>query len=115
MFFSSSRRRHTRVALVVGGQTCALPVWGARRRGNQCRDAVAAPTARLPSDLRQLAAAAAHRRRGRPREDDPGRAAGAPGVARRTRAARSDTRAQGGAAAVADRTAREIQPELADL
>src|SRR3546814_16845943 len=28
VFFFSSRRRHTRCALVTGVQTCALPVWG---------------------------------------------------------------------------------------
>src|SRR3546814_2608623 len=27
-FFLSSRRRHTRCALVTGVQTCALPIWG---------------------------------------------------------------------------------------
>src|SRR3546814_3389024 len=26
-FFCSSRRRHTRCALVTGVQTCALPIW----------------------------------------------------------------------------------------
>src|SRR3546814_2375277 len=31
MFFFSSRRRHTRCALVTGVQTCALPIWGGRR------------------------------------------------------------------------------------
>src|SRR3546814_9194499 len=33
-FFFSSRRRHTRCALVTGVQTCALPIWhgGDRRR-----------------------------------------------------------------------------------
>src|SRR3546814_18854510 len=32
-FFFSSRRRHTRCALVTGVQTCALPIYiGARRR-----------------------------------------------------------------------------------
>src|SRR3546814_9419749 len=31
--FFSSRRRHTRCALVTGVQTCALPIWsGSRRR-----------------------------------------------------------------------------------
>src|SRR3546814_20740898 len=30
MFFSS-RRRHTRCALVTGVQTCALPIWALRR------------------------------------------------------------------------------------
>src|SRR3546814_16401712 len=29
VFFFSSRRRHTRCALVTGVQTCALPIWGA--------------------------------------------------------------------------------------
>src|SRR3546814_4540031 len=29
-FFFSSRRRHTRCALVTGVQTCALPIWIAR-------------------------------------------------------------------------------------
>src|SRR3546814_318562 len=32
-FFFSSRRRHTRCALVTGVQTCALPIFGVRRRG----------------------------------------------------------------------------------
>src|SRR3546814_15129470 len=31
-FFFSSRRRHTRCALVTGVQTCALPIWA--RRGD---------------------------------------------------------------------------------
>src|SRR3546814_4767596 len=31
-FFFSSRRRHTRCALVTGVQTCALPIYVARRR-----------------------------------------------------------------------------------
>src|SRR3546814_4076661 len=32
MFFCSSRRRHTRCALVTGVQTCALPISDAYRR-----------------------------------------------------------------------------------
>src|SRR3546814_14896453 len=32
MFFFSSRRRHTRCALVTGVQTCALPILALRRR-----------------------------------------------------------------------------------
>src|SRR3546814_19237487 len=32
-FFFSSRRRHTRCALVTGVQTCALPISGCRRPG----------------------------------------------------------------------------------
>src|SRR3546814_16536136 len=36
MFFFSSRRRHTRCALVTGVQTCALPIWigGTGHRAN---------------------------------------------------------------------------------
>src|SRR3546814_4023923 len=35
-FFFSSRRRHTRCALVTGVQTCALPIWRMpRERGGQ--------------------------------------------------------------------------------
>src|SRR3546814_4540291 len=30
-FFFSSRRRHTRCALVTGVQTCALPIWIRRK------------------------------------------------------------------------------------
>src|SRR3546814_8771230 len=38
-FFFSSRRRHTRCALVTGVQTCALPIslWRRRRLGNHLR------------------------------------------------------------------------------
>src|SRR3546814_20513481 len=32
LFFFSSRRRHTRCALVTGVQTCALPIWDGRVR-----------------------------------------------------------------------------------
>src|SRR3546814_4968258 len=32
LFFFSSRRRHTRCALVTGVQTCALPIYGADYR-----------------------------------------------------------------------------------
>src|SRR3546814_6929306 len=31
VFFFSSRRRHTRCALVTGVQTCALPIFSSRR------------------------------------------------------------------------------------
>src|SRR3546814_1561400 len=44
-FFFSSRRRHTRCALVTGVQTCALPIFekvgGAIRIGQPCPDALA--------------------------------------------------------------------------
>src|SRR3546814_9790491 len=33
MFFFSSRRRHTRCALVTGVQTCALPIFRTDQRG----------------------------------------------------------------------------------
>src|SRR3546814_1681351 len=32
-FFFSSRRRHTRCALVTGVQTCALPIWSCKIPG----------------------------------------------------------------------------------
>src|SRR3546814_2024225 len=35
MFFFSSRRRHTRCALVTGVQTCALPILSAYQRDGQ--------------------------------------------------------------------------------
>src|SRR3546814_7266355 len=34
VFFFSSRRRHTRCALVTGVQTCALPIWRCLARGS---------------------------------------------------------------------------------
>src|SRR3546814_10552719 len=33
VFFFSSRRRHTRCALVTGVQTCALPIWILKCKG----------------------------------------------------------------------------------
>src|SRR3546814_7299453 len=36
IFFFSSRRRHTRCALVTGVQTCALPIWCSWRLGLPC-------------------------------------------------------------------------------
>src|SRR3546814_2649402 len=41
MFFFSSRRRHTRCALVTGVQTCALPI--SLRSDDPCKPALAAP------------------------------------------------------------------------
>src|SRR3546814_17451531 len=64
-FFFSSRRRHTRCALVTGVQTCALPIYLSRaadRIGSlQCRlarhEKMASAYARLPSaaNLSELA------------------------------------------------------------
>src|SRR3546814_3897687 len=39
VFFFSSRRRHTRCALVTGVQTCALPIWTISTRGDLAFDA----------------------------------------------------------------------------
>src|SRR3546814_5497120 len=38
-FFVSSRRRHTRCALVTGVQTCALPIYARRRCRRRARSA----------------------------------------------------------------------------
>src|SRR3546814_6559098 len=58
LFFCSSRRRHTRCALVTGVQTCALPIWLLQRMQNRpltanpkCPETVGArfcPTQRAP-------------------------------------------------------------------
>src|SRR3546814_8688103 len=40
-FFFSSRRRHTRCALVTGVQTCALPIWPCSGNVRNCQGAVA--------------------------------------------------------------------------
>src|SRR3546814_11721598 len=37
LFFFSSRRRHTRCALVTGVQTCALPIWNWLKAGPTAR------------------------------------------------------------------------------
>src|SRR3546814_7860827 len=42
MFFFSSRRRHTRCALVTGVQTCALPILSASGEQGDVLDAVKA-------------------------------------------------------------------------
>ena len=94
----------------------ALPDGGrAGRRGHGRGLALAAPASGLRAAVRALAAEAPDRRRGGPRQDHPGGPAAAAGVARRPRQADSRPRAQGAAEAVADRAAREVQPELADL
>src|SRR3546814_17328332 len=41
LFFFSSRRRHTRCALVTGVQTCALPILIVSRKTNEILQAVA--------------------------------------------------------------------------
>src|SRR3546814_18481265 len=57
VFFFSSRRRHTRCALVTGVQTCALPISGAVRVTDRACDA-AGPG----PDARRLEAVARHGR-----------------------------------------------------
>src|SRR3546814_7913556 len=44
VFFFSSRRRHTRCALVTGVQTCALPIFAKLRRGRGDPDSPFAST-----------------------------------------------------------------------
>src|SRR3546814_2539600 len=51
-FFFSSRRRHTRCALVTGVQTCALPIWEWWRRTGSNRRPAACKAAALPAELR---------------------------------------------------------------
>src|SRR3546814_1240576 len=55
IFFFSSRRRHTRCALVTGVQTCALPIWRqypAERLSVVEGDALEVDFSALGSDLR---------------------------------------------------------------
>src|SRR3546814_10609934 len=68
VFVFSSRRRHTRCALVTGVQTCALPICAVGRRGEcdrqrRCRRAVAEPARRV--DAAERGEAVARRPEGR--------------------------------------------------
>src|SRR3546814_3910921 len=49
-FCFSSRRRHTRCALVTGVQTCALPIWLDREPGDHRKRAVPAGARRRGAD-----------------------------------------------------------------
>src|SRR3546814_11655791 len=60
MYFFSSRRRHTRGALVTGVQTCALPICRTIRRDDIERRALAGITDRLVSADKIDAAVAAY-------------------------------------------------------
>src|SRR3546814_10405101 len=51
MFFISSRRRHTRCALVTGVQTCALPISAAARRLGIAKTMVSTHMQRLEAEL----------------------------------------------------------------
>src|SRR3546814_9372144 len=55
-FFFSSRRRHTRCALVTGVQTCALPIYGCLR----AQDALNRTYAEIDRHFDQLHAFAGH-------------------------------------------------------
>src|SRR3546814_4149351 len=52
VFFFSSRRRHTRCALVTGVQTCALPISSVKDEIAQLRVEEAARQARLAAEAR---------------------------------------------------------------
>src|SRR3546814_2473619 len=54
VFFFSSRRRHTRCALVTGVQTCALPIFAAGAPS-------AAPDAQVAAALRAVTGASLHK------------------------------------------------------
>src|SRR3546814_17847019 len=65
MFFFSSRRRHTRCALVTGVQTCALPICDCVERDARLRDdafAVALRDGAMILDALGLKPALAHAR-----------------------------------------------------
>src|SRR3546814_6437503 len=95
LFFFSSRRRHTRCALVTGVQTCALPIWGnggpvvprpaavRRSAGLRPRYAPAIPCAR-----------ADRRRRSHPRSPRPCRLLATPDAPPRRCRAQGRTRRQ---------------------
>src|SRR3546814_8523531 len=52
MFFVSSRRRHTRCALVTGVQTCALPI--SSREDDYVRDGIAEQNRRTADVMRSM-------------------------------------------------------------
>src|SRR3546814_5445923 len=58
VFFFSSRRRHTRCALVTGVQTCALPIYGALRGSRAGHAGVARAHLQLPRPALRRADAA---------------------------------------------------------
>ena len=86
-----------------------------RRRGDRRGHALAASDSGVRTFVLRLAAEAPDRRRGRLGQNHPGRHVAAPSVARRVGEAHPHPGAEGSVPAVADRTAGEVQPELADL
>src|SRR3546814_6962869 len=95
-FFFSSRRRHTRCALVTGVQTCALPIWrcvegrhrlhraGERGRTHDGRDDVGLPQISEEQAHRRIQQAVKGQQRARRQSDERIRH-----VARMVRSARS--------------------------
>src|SRR3546814_18430218 len=67
-FFFSSRRRHTRCALVTGVQTCALPICARWAYGGWTRRSSATATTTTPAGSRPCAARIRCRSRTRPTE-----------------------------------------------
>src|SRR3546814_4108857 len=73
IFFFSSRRRHTRCALVTGVQTCALPIFGALNPkmlalGGELADGVLLnylPASHVPWSVEQVRDGASRRSDGR--------------------------------------------------
>src|SRR3546814_181072 len=66
--FFSSRRRHTRCALVTGVQTCALPISSAARSAAPARRSSTRASSSATSSPPPKATAATHRRRSRGRK-----------------------------------------------
>src|SRR3546814_16041973 len=76
-FFFSSRRRHTRCALVTGVQTCALPIWAEK-------------------DIAQAIGGGDHHHRGEGPEPDEPRVLVRHGCPAQVRASRRDDEARNG-------------------
>src|SRR3546814_14421284 len=92
-FFFSSRRRHTRCALVTGVQTCALPIY--RRQGRRRRDRPAGTRPRLPGRRGAEAGGEGGPHQGAPLAGRPRRAARALSQPQRRLAGRSEERRVG--------------------
>src|SRR3546814_2629055 len=61
IFFFSSRRRHTRCALVTGVQTCALPILSPLIKDERYRDAILGEAAIIAAEQKELLAAGAEK------------------------------------------------------
>src|SRR3546814_2079838 len=70
-FFFSSRRRHTRCALVTGVQTCALPISSTSRSSRAARPTCSTPSGSPScSSADCCGAASSHRRRSDSRSEE---------------------------------------------